>query len=661
MINRVEFQRAAEGRYLDDVIVKSHDAEGSPAVLEIQVKRQIKFTRTDQEFRKVVGQIVRTSRKTEFSSTRYELAIATARTSQKIDGAYQDVLTWARQIGDATTFMARINRPGSANEDMRTFVQTFKANLREAGSSDDDGTVKKLLSRLQILVFDFTAQGSACEALVRERVVHALHLDETQRVESLWTALIELALHIAAAGGDRTRDHLLENLKERAFRFASYRRYSSARAALSEASRHALADINDSIGRVKLTRHTHTAAVHASLESGRYVEIRGDSGVGKSGVLKHFAEQIGKEAPIIVLSPKRTVPRGWGAMKGTLGFDGSAHELLADLAADGGAVLFVDNLDFFDEDEKKTVKDLVRETTGVPGFVVIATARRNFGMEEPNWLPSDALDSLGRAQPIMISELTETELDELRHADPRLAPLLDANHPAREVSRNLFRLARLSNQPEAVMGLRTEVDMAKQWWQTADGTRDDLHRERSRLLRALAEAALSGIDVLDVAHQPPRAVDALVKSETLRDLGHDRVAFRHDVLREWAIGNLLHFESERFDRLPLDRPAPAALARGIELAARMVLEHASESTQWQSVLDRLSGEGVHGSWRRAVLLALVRSEISYQLLACTSSVLLAKNGSLLRELIRLVMAVDVEPAGKIYAALGVDPRLIAGC
>lgn len=162
-----------------------------------------------------------------------------------------------------------------------------------------------------------------------------------------------------------------------------------------------------------------------------------------------------------------------------------------------------------------------------------------------------------------------------------------------------------------------------------------------------------------MAHRPPRAVDALVRSETLRDLGNDRVAFRHDVLREWAIGNLLHFEPARLDRLPLDRPAPAALARGVELAARMVLEHASSSTQWQSLLDRLSGEGVHGSWRRVVLLALVRSEISYQLLACTSNVLLANNGSLLRELIRLVMAVDVEPAGRIYAALGVDPSLIA--
>ena len=38
VIDRVEFQRAAEGHPLDDVIVHAHDAHGASAVLEIQVK-----------------------------------------------------------------------------------------------------------------------------------------------------------------------------------------------------------------------------------------------------------------------------------------------------------------------------------------------------------------------------------------------------------------------------------------------------------------------------------------------------------------------------------------------------------------------------------------------------------------------------------------------
>ena len=39
------------------------------------------------------------------------------------------------------------------------------------------------------------------------------------------------------------------------------------------------------------------------------------------------------------------------------------------------------------------------------------------------------------------------EIDELRRAAPKLEALLADNHPARDVARNLFRLARLTNQP----------------------------------------------------------------------------------------------------------------------------------------------------------------------------------------------------------------------
>src|SRR5260370_4989205 len=119
IIDRIAFQRAAEGHPLDDVIVFAHDAQGNPATLEVQVKRTVTFAPSDEVFRSVVGQIAEVSKKPEFKTTRYELGIAISRGSHKIDGAYKDVLTWAQQLGDAETFIKRIHRAGSANDDMR--------------------------------------------------------------------------------------------------------------------------------------------------------------------------------------------------------------------------------------------------------------------------------------------------------------------------------------------------------------------------------------------------------------------------------------------------------------------------------------------------------------------------------------------------------------
>jgi hypothetical protein len=47
LIDRVAFQRAAEGHPLDDVIVYAHNTHGESASLEVQVNKGITFAPTD--------------------------------------------------------------------------------------------------------------------------------------------------------------------------------------------------------------------------------------------------------------------------------------------------------------------------------------------------------------------------------------------------------------------------------------------------------------------------------------------------------------------------------------------------------------------------------------------------------------------------------------
>ena len=656
-IDRVEFQRAAEGYQLDDIIVRAHDRQGNQAVLEIQVKRTVTFAPSDGEFKKIVGQISEASRNDQFRTRKHELAVAVARSSQKIEGPYQDVLTWARWIGSHAVFFRRIDRPGSANDNMRTFVQTFKDNLREAGLAGDDETAWLLLSRFQILTFDYTAQGSACQSWEKERAAQVLHSDDSHRSGDFWEHLIGLATETASSGGGLDRERLNEVLGNGAFRLAGSYQFATVRTDLADAAQNALDDINEKIGHVSLWRADRLVAVRSALTRGRYVEIRGDGGVGKSGLLKHFAQQLANEARIIVLSPKRTTGGGWTAMRSVLGLDGSARSLLVDLAGSGGATLFLDGLDDFSDDERLTARDLVRAASEVPGFDVIATARRDFGLEEPNWLPTTALERLGRVEPVMVGELTVAEVRELEAIAPELGALLAEAHPARAVTRNLFRLSRLANRPVDAEVPRTEVDMAEQWWKSADGAHDALRRDRTRVLRNLSEQTLDRREPLDTKSHPAPAVDALVQSQTLRDLGDDRMAFYHDVLRDWAVANLLYFHPDFQGRLPLTQLAPSSLVRGVELAARMALERNSDASRWRGLLAKVSHEDVHHSWRRAVLLAPVRSEIDIAPLNAVSDMLLIDHGRVLRELIGIVLAVDGRAATELAGEMNIREDL----
>ena len=654
LVERIELQRAGEGHPLDDVIVRGVTRAGEPAVLEVQVKRTITFAPAEAVFKDVVKQLARAFQKLGLSHEHHQFAVATERTSFKITGHYQDVLRWAREVGSASTFIARLNRKKVGNDDMRTFVATVRSHLAAAGCASDDETVWQILRRFQILTFDYDAPGSQSSELALERARHVLEPEDALRASAFWKALTETAIRAAASGGDLDRARLLAELAlVDGFRVLGSRRNRAPREALSQAASLAAADLRRNIAGVTLARSAQLEAVRDARDVGRYVEIRGGPGVGKSGLLGMLVQQVLTEARAIVLSPERTIPGGLLAFKSALGIDTSPQAFLSDLASDGGAVLFVDSLDFFDDAAKRvTVIDLVRSAAEVPNFQVIVTVRTDFDKEEPNWLPSDALASLGRAPPVVVKELGAEEIEELRSAAPVLRALLADDHPARDIARNLFRLSRLLEVQGSAEELRSEVDLIERWWTTADGAPEG-RRERARLLSDLSDAALAGVDHIET-RATPAAVESLIASESLRELCLDQVTFRHDVLREWSVAARLHDVPAKLDRLPLTRPAPASLARGVELGARLALERLVDGQRWISYLDRVSAEGAHPSWRRWSLLAILRSELAFALLDRVAALLFERDGALLRELVRTAIAVESRRLADMLAEMGAD-------
>jgi hypothetical protein len=99
------------------------NADGSATILEIQAKRTLTFTRTDSEFTAVVAQMWEAAQNPEFETSRYELAVAIARTTARVEHVCQEALHWARQLPDGATFAAHIepkhsHRKGCATSSM---------------------------------------------------------------------------------------------------------------------------------------------------------------------------------------------------------------------------------------------------------------------------------------------------------------------------------------------------------------------------------------------------------------------------------------------------------------------------------------------------------------------------------------------------------------
>jgi hypothetical protein len=214
-VRAVRFQQSAHGRPLDDVTVDADNADGTEAFLDIQAKRTINFTRADDNFGDVVRRLWATAQKPQFATARYEMAVAVARSSTRIERSCQQVLQWARQLENGASFAGHMRLPGFASDGTREFVEAFRHHLATAGAPSDDETVWRLLRRFQILVFDFESPGSDYDYRARERSRAILEPDQANRAADLWSVLTDEALACDAVGGAVNRATLAQSLGQR--------------------------------------------------------------------------------------------------------------------------------------------------------------------------------------------------------------------------------------------------------------------------------------------------------------------------------------------------------------------------------------------------------------------------------------------------------------
>ena len=648
----VALQGADRGFALDDLILHGATSAGE-TVLEIQSKRTITFAAKDPVFKEVCGQIACTVANRQ-EGPAHRVAVATQRTSHAISGPYQDVLEWARAADNGREFFKRLSAKGVAGGAMRTFSQTFRRNLVDAGVPDEDEPVWRIMRRFQILEFDFESSAplARTHALTLARMV--LAAGDASRAEALWNGLIAIAIETGKSGGSLQRGELQARLVHNGFNLAGDRNFADARAKVAEHSRHALEDIGMSVAGTSLPRTKVVEALNAALDGHRFVQIRGSGGVGKSALLRMLAQRVAREAHVLLLDPLNTPDGGWSALALQFGVYATAKEFLGDLAASGGGTLFIDSLEMFvSPSKRRTVNDLLREVAAIDGFAVVVTARSEFGADGDDWLAVDAVTRLGAPAIVPVTELDEDDVETLRELTPELRALLAPGHPAADIARNLYRLVRLIKTPASAT-IRTEAALADSWWKSGDYAASEHRRPAQRLMADLADASISGRDVIELREDTP-ARGHLLSSQTLSEVRRDQMTFYHDVLRDWAVGARLAEDPAIIAKLDLGTPVSPRVARGVEFAARFALEAKTDCQGWLELLGRLSPEGSHGSWRRHALLAIVRSELSPGLLECCTAALLANDGELLRESTTAIVAVETVSSAELMKDLPSEP------
>ncbi|MBB2796834.1 UNVERIFIED_ORG: hypothetical protein GGD58_005752 [Rhizobium pisi] len=207
---KLKLQGASAGFALDDIVIHAIDRENRPAIMEIQAKRTMSFSPSDTQFKSLIKQMASASFSREWQHHR--LAVAVDRTLSI--WSVIDVLNWARTFESAEPFMRQLEVPGVANDKMRSFTNTFRDHLGQAGANNDDISVWQLLRRFWIQVYDFSSDNSGYEHLLVQRLKAFLPPTESNRARDLWARLQEIVATYAINAGELSKDTLVRLLSD---------------------------------------------------------------------------------------------------------------------------------------------------------------------------------------------------------------------------------------------------------------------------------------------------------------------------------------------------------------------------------------------------------------------------------------------------------------
>lgn len=668
-------QRAAFNDPLDDLIISGLGADGSQTKLHLQIKKRLTFTENDHEWVDTLQRAWETFSDDGFDPAimRYGVCIGTYHA--KADTHYQAVLSWATQSVNGDHFFERIHKRDFSHQDRGAFVDTVRsilaAHVRRSLSNDE---IWRFLKSFVIIHFDFQSGVSSRDTeQVLDRLRSFLPQQDREQAPHIWDHLIAKAGELIPTGGGASRITLVEHLKREGLPTGNAPSLWNDVQAIFRESQRALGDINSKIANLTLHRLETYQKIKGAFEQGRFIQIIGEPGSGKSALLKAVAEEVGRIGPVFVLKDNRIHPRGWSAHAHILNVSADIASLLREFACCSVPILFIDGIDrIIDPAVQLTINDILRalvEKEGLANWRVLVTVREQNLKHIETWLDQTALNKLPLCT-VSVGSLNKDELAVVGEEVPRLRPLLARPGNLDVVlSRPFFLEAinRLSTADTSRSLPVTEVELLTLWWTLGGSDRTDFTSAPKRqstlldLAQLLVRKPNSAISIRDIPSDP---LEELKAAGVIRDkvLGHS-VEFTHDIYEEWALCELLIGVQDRIVQFLEEVGQPRVLVRPTQLLGAYVLEATGSTEAWKSLLECTGASSLRPVWQRTILTSCFQSIRTTELLGKLEEDLVQQDGELLRRLLLAISTLEVVPNPlflneQLAPGLAVDERVL---
>ena len=319
------------------------------------------------------------------------------------------------------------------------------------------------------------------------------------------------------------------------------------------------AKLQSPTGEFSIQRNVASVVVDAA-KTGSYL-ITGEPGSGKSGVLYNAAAELAKSGPVVALTvdPSATT---LDALRIDIGLQRPIIDVIAAIPSKRPAYLIIDALDASRRGiAETTYKKLIEKVNSLEGWHVIASVR-TFDLQMGfDWrrmfegLPFNdehADSEFKSVRHIKIPTLSEAEINEVRTNYPALGTAINASDAklgaltANPFNLSLLATLLMAGVPEtSFYSIKSRQQLLKKYWEVFV-TKHGL--PASSALKDIADKMVERqtIEIPETIINPAVAttIDTLRSEGLLADNRAKKIAFRHHILFDYAISEILLYPDQ---------------------------------------------------------------------------------------------------------------------
>lgn len=334
-VEQVQTQVGPLGWALDDLLVTSR-TEATSRRLSISCKDNVQVSANGfpADFLSAASRQW-TAADGPMSQNTDHMMLATGISHPAFDGYWRDISDWARGATDLAVARICASRAGAK----------FYNGVKRAGTAIKPGMldedVMKFLRALHHQALDFQLPVSSMKQTVLSRCKDLLEPADHQRAEELWDTLMRWCTEARVKGDSIRLEDVWSKLAPK-FRLSDRPDFTASWDALRAMHRDALAAVATTLpGGHQIARPELQGQLRNALDSNGLAAVVGDSGCGKSALVKTFLESLPDSFERLWLLPKDVSDLFTVAGRRSLGI---AHtiDILLKVAAKPRGVIVVD-------------------------------------------------------------------------------------------------------------------------------------------------------------------------------------------------------------------------------------------------------------------------------------------------------------------------------